>query len=141
MALIPPNCVGIIPEANSGALLQNTPPAGVLAGTRLVPWISIQPFGAIALGPHAVLTAVMTGVPAAGCVTVPLMVSWLLSEESVTVAVPLAPLKAPVPPVIVPGPVGTNVGPLKVAKILKLSLLLSEMVAVSWRTSLSPPRS
>src|SRR5689334_15898931 len=45
VALIPPRSVGMRPDANSGAVLQITPDAGVVAGTRLIPWISTQPLG------------------------------------------------------------------------------------------------
>ena len=42
VTLTPPSCVGINPEAKEGALLQMVPLAGVLAGTRFVPLITMK---------------------------------------------------------------------------------------------------
>ena len=107
VTLTPPICVGIRPSVNSGAVLQKTPPAGVLLGARFRPLISSHVFCAMAGEPKAVFTEVMTGFPAGGCVTVPepVKVNVLISLFSVMVAArdPLAPRKAPVPPVIVQG--------------------------------------
>src|SRR5580658_1281716 len=62
VALTPPSCVGISPFRNSGALLQITPAAGVVAGTRFVPLISTHVFGAItAASPVALNTPVIDG--------------------------------------------------------------------------------
>ena len=63
--------MGILPDANSGALLQITPSAAVSAGVRSVPVISIQVFCAMSGPAPAVFTDVMVGNPrpAAGVTT------------------------------------------------------------------------
>ena len=137
VTLIPPNWVGIRPEANSGALLQKTPAAGVLAGTRFGPCISTQVFGAMkgASEPEA-FTEVMVGcvVPCAGWSRVPepVKVNVVLDMlVMVIVAEPLAPANAPVPPVSVVGKeydIGLRSGIEK--KNVKESLVLRVKVAV-----------
>jgi hypothetical protein len=58
-----PNCVGISPLANEGAVLQINPAAGVFAGTRFEPLITIKVFCAMFDPPLAVLTDVITEPP------------------------------------------------------------------------------
>src|SRR5947209_16423985 len=112
--------VCILPEANSGALLQTTPVEGVLAGTRLVPLITVHELGAISLPPNAVVTSVMRGRPVAPVVTAPLPVK--VTEvpsgetEIFTVTEPVAPAYAPVPPVITSFRLGGGLSPMKLRK-------------------------
>ena len=111
MTLIPPSWVGIRPEANSGALLQITPAAGVLLGTRFGPCICTHAFGAInGASEPAVLMEVIVGrtLPAGGCVRVPDPVKVNVCLDvlvTVRVAEPVAPANTPVPPVTLEGKV------------------------------------
>ena len=66
VTLMAPNCVGIWPEANDGAVLQIMPAAGVVAGTRFAPLITIKVFCAMLGPPLAVPTEVMTEAPPVG---------------------------------------------------------------------------
>jgi len=59
VTLTPPSSVGISPEAKEGAVLQIVPLAGVLAGTRSVPLITIKVFWAITGPALAVVTDVI----------------------------------------------------------------------------------
>ena len=105
VTVTPASSVGIWPFAKSGALSQVTPPAGVSAGTRFVPLIVIQVFSAIFGPPYAVVTEVMTGLPAAAAVMVPVpLIMPLLApkEGKLSVNVPVAPFQAPTPPVTTP---------------------------------------
>src|ERR1700733_10120681 len=63
VTLTAPSCVGIWPLANEGAVLQIMPAAGVFAGTRFVPLITIKVFWAMFEPPLAVLTEVITEPP------------------------------------------------------------------------------
>src|SRR5580700_3094487 len=82
-----------------------TPAAGVLAGTRLEPLITIKVFCAIVVLPLAVVTEVIVEVPALGCVMEPepvnVNVAPLGLRAKLALSDPVAPLKIPVPPVMV----------------------------------------
>src|SRR5580704_16845246 len=104
---MPPSCVGISPAANEGAVFQMTPLAGVLAGTRLEPLITMNVFCAIVELPFAVVTEVIVDVPDLGCVIEPdpvsVQVVLLGLRAKLALSDPVAPLKIPVPPVMVQG--------------------------------------
>src|ERR1700722_9533811 len=132
---MPPTWVGIRPDANSGALLQYTPPGGVLAGVRFVPVICSHVFCAIYGEPKAVLTDVMTGPPAAGWVMAPEPVKenvWSPFKTRLAARIPVAPRNTPVPPVIVQG---------KLKEELKLNRKENDALKLSFalKTNVSVP--
>ena len=67
VTLTPSRFVGILPDAKSGALLQITPVAGVVVGTRFVPFTSMNVFWAMSVPPHDVFTmAIVLGATCPG---------------------------------------------------------------------------